>query len=246
MTATRIAVTAGEPRAHVELAVGALAPRLISRDGTHAHVAVAAAGMVLLGGDRVHIEVDVGPGCTLEIEDVGGTVAYQGAPSSWALKVRIGIGATLLWQGLPFVVTDDANTKRSTSLDLAVDARAVIRETLVLGRYGERGGRLVSTLAVSDADGPMLVERLEAEGSLPEPGVLGSNRVIDAVLAVGFRPPARPGDLEFERPGSLARHLSDHTHGSPLDRVWDRWVVTAGERFLTADRGRNRVDSATR
>ena len=62
VTTTRIAVTAGEPRAHVELAVGALAPRLISRDATRAHVAVAAAGMVLLGGDHVHIEVDVGHG----------------------------------------------------------------------------------------------------------------------------------------------------------------------------------------
>ena len=92
MTSTRIAVTAGEPRAHVELAVGALAPRLISRDAARAHVAVAAAGMVLLGGDHVHIEIDVGPACTLEIEDVGGTVAYPGARSSWILDVRIGAG----------------------------------------------------------------------------------------------------------------------------------------------------------
>jgi len=96
VTTTRIAVTAGEPRAHVELAVGALAPRLISRDAVRAHIAVTAAGMVLLGGDHVHVEIDVGPGCTLEIEDVGGTVAYRGARSSWILEARIGAGGTLL------------------------------------------------------------------------------------------------------------------------------------------------------
>lgn len=246
VTSTRIAVTAGEPRAHVELAVGALAPRLISRDRTRAHIAVAAAGMVLLGGDHVHIEIDIGPGCTVEIEDVGGTVAYRGARSSWVLDVKIGAGGMLLWNGLPFVVTDGADAERRTSLTLGSDARAVIRETLVLGRHGERGGRLSSSLDVFDSGGPILVERLEAAGSAPEPGVLGSNRVIDSVTAVGFRPPARAGDLEFDRPGSMARHLSDHTHGSPLDRVWDAWASDAEDRSVTPEPERIHVDSAPR
>jgi urease accessory protein len=233
VTCTRIAITAGEPRAHVELTVGALAPRLISRDTVRAQVALAAAGMVLLGGDHVHIEIDVGPGCTLEIEDVGGTVAYPGARSSWTLEARIGAGGTLSWNGLPFVVTDGADVERHSSVTLESDSRAVIRETLVLGRHGEHGGRLLSALSVVDTDGPLLIERLEADGSAPEPGVLGGNRVLDAVIAVGFRPPARPNDLEFDGAGGMARHLSDHTHGSPLDPVWVAWA---------ADAGRSRVD----
>jgi urease accessory protein len=235
VTSTRIAVTAGEPRAHVELAVGALAPRLISRDATRAHVAVAAAGMVLLGGDHVHVGIDIGAGCTLEIADVGGTVAYPGARSSWILDIRIGAAGTLLWHGLPFVVTDGADVERRTSLTLERDARAVIRETLVLGRHGERGGRLLSALAVHERDGPVLVERLDADGSAPEPGVLGGNRVLDAVIAVGFRPIRRPQDLEFDRAGAMARHLSDHTHGSPLDPVWDAWVVDAAGRSVARE-----------
>ncbi|WP_229383316.1 urease accessory protein UreD [Microbacterium allomyrinae] len=247
MTATRIAVIAGEPRAHVELAVGALAPRLISRNATRAHVAVTAAGMVLLGGDHVDIRIDVGPACTLEIEDVGGTVAYPGALSSWNLDVRIGAGGTLLWHGLPFVVTGGADVERRSSLTLGSDARAVIRETLVLGRHGERGGRLSSELSVVDGDGPILFERLEADGRAPEPGVLGGNRTLDAVIAVGFRPRARPHDLEFDLPGAMARHLSDHTHGSPLDPVWDAWAALAEERGLGAapaslETERNRVE----
>ena len=133
----------------------------------------------------------------------------------------------LQWHGLPFVVTDGADVERRTSLTLGSGARAVMRETLVLGRHGEQGGRLVSALTVVDADGPILLERLEADGTAPEPGVLGRNRVIDAVIAVGFRPPTRPMDLEFARPGAMARHLSDHTHGSPLDPVWDAWVAHA-------------------
>ena len=60
--------------------------------------------------------------------------------------------------------------------------------------------------------------------------MLGANRVIDAVIAVGFRPPPRPLDLEFDQPGAMARHLSDHTHGSPLDPVWDEWAADARDR----------------
>jgi urease accessory protein len=191
--------------------------------------------MVLLGGDRVHVRVDVGAGCTLEIEDVGGTVAYPGAPSSWTLEVRIARGATLLWNGLPFVVTDGADVERHCSLSLEPDARALVRETLVLGRHLENGGRLISALAVVDETGPILLERMEADGRAPEPGVLGGNRVLDAVIAVGFRPPTRPEDLEFDRPGALARHLSDHTHSSPLDPVWDAWVAHAQARLLAPE-----------
>ncbi|WP_249353945.1 urease accessory protein UreD [Microbacterium sp. 2FI] len=232
MTGTRIAVTAGEPRAHVALSVGALAPRLVARDATRAHVAVAAAGMVLLGGDHVHVGIDVGAGCTLEIQDVGGTVAYRGSRSSWVVDIRIGPDATLLWDGLPFVVTDGADVERRSTVTLEPGARAVIRETLVLGRHGERGGRLASALAVADRDGPILVERLEADGTAPEPGVLGVNRVHDAVVAVGFRPRLQPNDLEFERAGAMARHLSDHTHGSPLDPVWEAWATDAERKHV--------------
>ncbi|MCP2635402.1 hypothetical protein K0817_002345 [Microbacterium sp. HD4P20] len=49
------------------------------------------------------------------------------------------------------------------------------------------------------------------------------------MLAVGFRPPTRPKDLELDRPGAMARHLSDHTHGSPLEPVWDEWAERAQE-----------------
>ena len=227
MSSTRIAVAAGQPRAHVALTVGALAPRLISRESTRAHVAIAAAGMVLLGGDQVHIQIEVGAGCTLAVEDVGGTVAYPGSRSLWSLEVRIGAGGCLSWNGLPFVVTEGADVERRSSLSLEARARAVIRETVVLGRHGERGGRLVSTLAIADGDGPILIERLDVHGSAPEPGVLGGNRVLDAVIAAGFRPPPRPGDLEFDGAGAMARHLSDHTHGSPLDPVWDTWAALA-------------------
>lgn len=234
MIPTRIAVIQGDPRARVDLAVGALAPRLISRDAARAHIALAAAGMILLGGDDVHVDVSVGAGCLLEIEDVGGTIAYRadGRRSSWTMEVHVAEGATLLWRGLPFVATDGADVERRTTLHLATGATAVIRETLVLGRHGESGGRLASSFVAGDADGPLLVEQLDLDGLAPEPGVLGAHRVLDSVIALGFEPPTVPGDLVLEHPGAIARHFGAETHTSRLDRVCDEWVERARQRML--------------
>lgn len=227
MTPTRIAVQRGDPRARVDLAVGALAPRLISRDESRAHVALAAAGMILLGGDHVHLDVEVGAGSVLELEDVGGTIAYRadGRPSAWTMHARVEAGGALVWRGLPFVVTDGADVVRDSRIELAAGATAVIRETLVLGRHGESGGRLASSFTARDDGGPLLVEHLDLDGTSPEPGVLGDHRVLDAVIALGFRPPTSASDLELEHPGAIARHLGAETHTSRLDRVWDEWAA---------------------
>ncbi|GAA1180443.1 urease accessory protein UreD [Nesterenkonia xinjiangensis] len=240
----RIQLCAGEPRARTELIVGKLAPRLISRGPRHAHVGVTAAEMVLLDGDSLTAEIRVGAGCVLRVEDIGGTVAYprrasqtglsasaervQGQQTaSWHLDIQVEDGGTLLWHGLPFVIAEAADVVRRTSVRLGHDARAVLRETLVLGRHAERGGRIRSALEVQDPDGPLLLEELTVDGARPEPGVLGGQRVADTILAAGFRPPARPGDLLLEAPGALARHLGTATHDSPLDTRFQEWVVAA-------------------
>lgn len=226
---TRVAVRAGDPRAHLDLVVGALAPRLISRTRQSAHVALPAAGMLLLGGDDVHIDIEVGAGCLLDLEDVGGTVAYpsRGDPSAWTVSIHVGQGGVLVWRGLPFVVADDAIVERTTNVTLEPRASAVLRETIVLGRHGEAGGRLTSSLRITDHDGPVLIERLDVDGRAPEPGVLGSARVLDAVIAVGFRPESAPRDLVLDRPGAIARHIGFQSHESGLDATWAAWAESA-------------------
>jgi urease accessory protein len=185
-------------------------------------VALAAAQMLVLDGDAVRIEVEVGPGCTLEIDDVGGTVAYPGT-SSWHVRARLGAGASLLWRGLPFVVAADATARRHTDLVLDSGARVLMRETLVLGRHGETGGVLSSSLVATGSGGPLLVEHLDVDASRPGPGVLGTHRVVDSVVAIGFRPHTPAGDLHLEQPGAVARFLGQHTHTSHLDAVWEAW-----------------------
>jgi urease accessory protein len=219
---SRISVHPGEGRVRVGLVTGAIAPRLIERDATSARVALAAAQMLLLDGDAVRIEIEVGAGCTLEIEDIGGTVAYPGA-SSWRVEANIGSGGRLLWRGLPFVVTAGARAERRTEFVLGPEAIVLLRETLVLGRHGEIGGTIDSGVTAVGNGGPILVERLEADGALPGPGVLGTNRVVDSVIAIGYSPPTVAGDLVLERPGAVSRFLGQQAHDSRLDKVWSAW-----------------------
>ncbi|MET0672028.1 MAG: urease accessory protein UreD [Microbacterium pygmaeum] len=242
MSTTRIAVTAGVPRAHIDLVVGALAPRLIDRAERRARVALTAAGMLLLGGDRVHIRVDVGAGCTLDLEDVGGTVAYptRGVPSEWIVDIDVGAGGVLRWHGLPFVLAAGADVRRRTTIFLQPQARALVRETLVLGRHAETGGHLRSSFDVADAGGPVLCETLEIDGVVPEPGVLGDARAVDSVIAAGFRPPSAPGHLVLDQPGAIARHLGGQSHESDLEPTWTQWSATLehASAAVSPDRGR--------
>lgn len=225
---TRIAVAAAGPRARVDLAVGMLAPRVIERGPSSVLVAVAAAQMLLLDGDELVIEVDVGAGCTLEVEDVGGTVAYPGV-SSWRLAARIGEAGRLIWRGLPFVVASGARARRVTEIALSPGAAVLMRETVVLGRHGEKGGEILSELRIEQTEAPVLLEFLEADAAKPEVGVLGTNRVIDSVIAAGYQPPAGAGDLVLETPGAIARNLGEDAHRSGLDEVWESWRAALAE-----------------
>lgn len=220
-----------------ELVVGGLAPRLIRKDERSAHIGLVAAEMLLLAGDRVDIHVSVGAGCLLRIQDIGGTVAYPRRDSrapehpeemaQWNIHVDLGPGAVLLWEGLPFIASETAQVLRSTRVNLGQGAVAVIRETLVLGRHREQGGRVRSRLEVHEAAGPVLVEEVVADGTDQEPGVLGAHRILDQVLAVGFRPQEAEGDLALYAPGAISRHLGAETHASPLKDVFSRWSERA-------------------
>jgi len=243
---TEIHLNAAEGRARLETRAGALVPRVIHTGPASARVALVAGGALLLGGDRVRLDVTVGAGCTLELEDIGGTVAYNadGHKSEWIVDVTVEAGALLIWHGLPFVVADGANVDRRTSIILrGPGATACLRETIVLGRTGERGGIIdlrtsVLTIATTSDEKnqtePLFVERLVVRGTEPVPGVIGTNRVMDSLLYFGGRAPAvapavlgATEILELEGPATIARSLQHEAHRSVLTTVWDDWCASA-------------------
>jgi len=238
---TRIAIERAAGPVRLHLAPGLLQPRLVSRGGTSAQVALVASGATLLGGDEVAVDVEVGDGCTLGIEDVGGTVAYEstGVPSRFDVRIRLGAGARLIWRAHPFVVTDGADVRRRTAITLGEGAALLLRETLVLGRTGERGGRLATALEARGAGGvPLLIEHLDLDGASPRPGVLGGHRVLDTALLLGRRPPESPVDgptdsgaprvLHLEQPGAIGRALGASAHATGVAAMMESWAPAVG------------------
>lgn len=230
MSATRVEITPRGGEASCALAGAFLVPRVTVRRGRHVEVALVAGGAMLLPGDEVSLRVYVGAGCSLRLVDIGGLVVYgregehgHGSPSQWHARVDLAEGARLSWAGLPTVVTDAGRLDRSLTLRLAPGATATLRETLVLGRTGERGGHLRADTDVADDEGPLLRETLTVSGADPRPGVLGRERVVDSVLTFGRgSPPAAPEGttlLELERGGAVVRSLGEAAHRSPLGAV---------------------------
>lgn len=228
---TRIAVSsAGDGPVRVTTTPGLLQARTVSRGPDRAHVALVAGGAMLVGGDRLSVEIEVGEGCVLDLEDVGGTLAYpgEGRRSAFDVTIRLSARARLVWRSHPFVVADGAAVDRIVAITLGDGAVLCLRETLVLGRTGERGGALRSRLHARTADGdPLLLEDLDLDRARPVVGVLGPHRVLDSVLMLGARPRTAPADgtvvLDLEEPGGLARTLAQDAHSTGLDALMEDW-----------------------
>jgi urease accessory protein len=234
-------VVADAVRARTRLVAGLLRPLLLSAGPETARVALVPTGALLLGGDVVTVDLAVGPHARVEVVETAGTVAYPGSPAAWHVRARLDVGAVVVWEGLPFVVCEGAEVRRSTVIEMASGARAVVRETLVLGRAGEHGGTLRQATRVSLAGAELLVEDLDLHAARRRaPGVLGEDRVLDTVSAFGFRPPDHPGTevrgrLDLAGPGALQRYIGAESHLSHLGVVTARWRGAALSAFPGSD-----------
>lgn len=188
----------------------------------HLRVALIGISMMLLGGDDVVIDIVVGAGVVLEVVEPAGLVAYDAAdqPSRWSMHAVIGEGGALIWDGAPFVGAAGSNTRRSVEVSLGPGARALLRETTVLGRSSEEGGRLRVGTRLTGPEGEYLVEDLDLTSvSRRAVGVLGDAKVMGVVTAVGWRPPSGQSPpprtaitLELAREGAMLRVLARTAH----------------------------------
>ncbi|GAA1598415.1 MULTISPECIES: urease accessory protein UreD [Kribbella] len=213
---TRIEVTADPIRDRCLLSTGHLSPRQLPGRPGVVRVALLAAGALLLAGDEVRIDVAVSGAVRLEIVEIAGTVAYgmRGGRARWDVAIELRDGANLQWYAEPFVVSADADVRRTTTVHLSTGCTADLRETLVLGRQGETGGALHTTTRAWLDDEPLLAEDLQFRNSW---AVLGTARCLDTVTTLGFRLPAAPETMQLEGPGSIARQLVHEQHLSTLN-----------------------------
>ncbi|WP_017622652.1 urease accessory protein UreD [Nocardiopsis chromatogenes] len=211
-----------------------LKPGIMRRPGGALRVALAAVRAALCAGDDVRLHVDVGPGAELELVDPNGTVAYnaRGGRAAWRASVRLAEGARMTWTEPAFVVSDGADVRREVEADVAEGAELLWRESLVLGRTGERGGRMLASTRVRLAGRPLFTEDLDLRE--PEvrglPGVLGGDRVVGQVGLFGRDPgegegPDGPDLLDLAGPGAVWRWTGERPYkaDAALTPVWRAW-----------------------
>jgi urease accessory protein len=195
----------------------------------------------LVGGDRLVIEVDAGPGTHACLTTPSATKVYRttGAPAVQEATLRVGAGATVEWvpdHTIPFA---GSAFRQSIDVEMAEGARLILVDAFSAGRMarGEawRFALLDSALRVRDARGWLLVDRFvltgdagwsglgRAEGA----GYFGTVVVIGDVGIDGFtRALAGTGNAvavgELARGGVLVRCLAYDAIEltATLDAVW--------------------------
>lgn len=189
---TRLPVLDGE---------GPLALRRVRAHGKQARVCVVGAMSAPLGGDRLRIEATAEDGADLCVTAAAATVALPGRTGGHAtydVELTVGEGARLEWLPEPLISAEGSDLRMTTTVHLAPTARLVLREEQVLGRSGERTGRLSSRLTVRRA-GRTLLDQETAYGP-GAPGwdtaaVLGGNRATGQLLVVDPAYEDRPAEV---------------------------------------------------
>lgn len=215
-TRTRVILHRNGSGTRAELRGDVLRP-VLQRRGDRPLVALVGAQLLLLGGDTLSVEIVVGDGVRAELRDVAAVVCQRGAPASWATTLTLGDDAELTWHTEPCIVADGADVTRSTHVEAAPTARTRLRDTVVLGRSGEAGGRLRSDTRLTVGGEDVLVEQQVIDERRHLPGLLGPHRVLDTMLSLG--PPRReqgeaattPAPALAHTPGVLLTPLVDGT-----------------------------------
>lgn len=220
---------------HSDATAAAVRPMLTSRGSTHARISLVPEGALLLAGDTVEIDITVDPGGRLDLDEPSGTVAFdmRGGTARWHVRVELGADAVLTWAGQPFVVSAGADVDRSLQVRYAPGARLAIRETLVLGRYGEPPGTVRQTATVLERPyRPVLLEDLPLDADSAT-WLLGGHRVMTSVLYVGDAATSGigPGDdrYDLDTAGAvLWRRLGIEAHEAAIPDAWSAAVRALG------------------
>jgi urease accessory protein len=185
-----------------------------------------------LGGDDLHLAVEVGPGAELVLAGVAATVVLPGPraePSRAAVDIRVDDGGSLHYAPEPTVVTARALHTASLRAELSGAARLRCRETLVLGRTDEPSGRLVSDWHVVRDEVALLRQRLTVGDPTLDasPAGLAGHRVLATELRVGDPDISSPVSGDWWSLVPLA-------HGATLATALAHDAVTAGRRLAEA------------
>ncbi len=128
----------------------------------------------LAGGDRFRFDIAAEAGARLTVTSQAAERVYRtlGPAATIDVKLKAGAGASLSWLPNESILFDGASLSRSISVDLAVDARFLGVESVVLGRAasGEivRHAKLNDRWRIARAGKLIFADDLAFEGAPPK------------------------------------------------------------------------------
>lgn len=203
-----------------------------------------------LGGDDLLLEIEVEAGARLVVRSAAASLALPGntgLPSTVTVQAHVGAGGSLWWLPEPVIAGGGCDHRIHNRVALDSGASVVWRDELILGRRGERPGRVNNRIDVTLGGAPLLRNELMVGAGAPGwdgPAVLGDAGAVGSLLVAGpevtgDRGPGRPGEpsgvmslgagaaiLPLAGPGVLVEALgSDAIH---LRALLDRALAHLG------------------
>lgn len=133
-------------------------------NGSSATVRLVGSAAGPLGGDDLELFVHIGPGARLTLAGIAATLALpgpHGEQSHSTVRMDLADHARVDYLPEPTVITARADHHAVLDATLAPDAELHCREMLVLGRTGERPGRLAVTTTMTRDGRAVLRQRLD-------------------------------------------------------------------------------------
>lgn len=234
---------------HTRLVTLRSEPPLVLRD-TPAGVYLVGGAAGPVGGDRIALTVDVGPGAQLTVRSAAATLVFPGrAESRMEVHATVAPGGGLEWLPEPLVAVRGARHRSDTRIDVADGASLTWRDEVVLGRHLEEGGAVTARMALDVAGAPVLRQELMLDPSAPTwtsyavgagARAAGSIVLVDPSWTVAPSTAAAVGDaaavLPLPGPAVQVTAIAGTAGGlrAALDRGWSETVQVL-DGFAPAD-----------
>jgi urease accessory protein len=210
-------------------------PRILDAHSGWARVALVQSRASLIRGDDVSLSVEVGPGASLELVELGALLAHDvrsGPEARLSVQLTLADAARLVWLGLPLVLTAGSSIDSRCSADLGRGARLLRGESVVLGRAEEQDcGVLRSRTRFTLEGAPLVDETFSTEDvlTLRSPAVAGDAKMVGALTLAGVRDPDPPaGAMQAHGAATVWREagatLAITTTAGHLADRWGRQV----------------------
>jgi urease accessory protein len=163
-------------------------PLVLRRTPEAVYLVSAAAGPI--GGDCLELRIEVRAGAALCLRTVAASVALpglDGGESALTVTATVEAGGRLEYQPEPVVVADGARHATDVRVSIAEGGSLLLRDELILGRHGERGGAYRASIRADYGGRPLLRQSLAVSGTdslTGGPAILSGHRAVATLLVV--------------------------------------------------------------